>query len=71
MWTFNKIALAALLLLLSAAAHGDGISGNGIHGGITDGIGGNGGFTGVAPVACGTGVINFSTGCTQGMFGGL
>lgn len=33
------------------------------------GSGGAGG--GPPPVGCGTGVIDLSTGCTQGMFGGL
>lgn len=33
---------------------------------------GSGGAGGGAPIgACGTGVIDLSTGCTQGMFGGL
>jgi hypothetical protein len=79
MWNLNKLALIALLLMLSAAARGDGISGSGGRGPAGDGIGGgvgaaisnSGGFTGSAPVTCGTGVIDLSTGCTQPMFGGL
>jgi hypothetical protein len=79
MWNFNKMALVALLLMLSAAARGDGISGSGGRGAMGDGVGGgvgaaisnSGGFTGTAPVSCGTGVVDLSTGCTQPMVGGL
>lgn len=37
---------------------------------LTTGVG-QGGFGGAAVAACGTGVIDLSTGCTQPMLGGL
>lgn len=74
MWTQTRIALIALLLGI-AVAYGAGITGSvspQIGGGISEfngGISTNSGFTGVAPVNCGTGIIDLTTGCTQPMFG--
>jgi len=69
----NKLVLIAIFLMLSVAASGDGIwnpAGTiGMWG--FDGIS-NGQAIAIPPIPpCGTGVIDLTTGCTQGVFGGL
>lgn len=59
-----KYFIAALIIIVGiSAAYAGGFMM--LHVGSSDGNGG------VAPVNCGTGVIDLSTGCTQPMLGGL
>lgn len=78
MWTPNRFALAIALLAFAATAYADGLSGSitpqiggGIGGMFDGGLNSSGSFKGVAPVACGTGVIDLSTGCSLPIMLGL